>query len=46
LSVIVFSGPDSREMVAEAKRLGVTDVVEKPILLARLGQALAQLKQR
>ena len=46
LSVIVFSGPDSREMVAEAKRLGVTDVVEKPIVLARLGQALAQLKQR
>lgn len=46
LPVIVFFGQASRETVAEARRLGVTDVVEKPIALARLSEALAQLKKR
>lgn len=45
LPVIVFSGRATADMVVEVKRLGATDVLEKPIALARLGEALGRLKE-
>lgn len=45
LPVIVFSGRATPEMVAEVERLGVTEVLEKPLALARLGDALGQLEK-
>lgn len=45
LPVIVFSGRASPEMVAEVQRLGVTEVLEKPLALARLGEALGRVKK-
>lgn len=46
LPVIVFARGADRATVAELSRLGVTDVVEKPIALARLGTALGKLRDR
>lgn len=44
LPVVVISGFATPELTAEAKRLGATDVVEKPLLLKHLSSALATLK--
>lgn len=43
LPVIVITGRASAEEVEEAKRLGVTDCVQKPFVLNQLTQALGRL---
>ena len=44
LPVIIISGRATTAQVSEAKRLGVTDVVEKPFALKHLSEALTGLK--
>jgi len=46
LPVIIISGRATIAQVTEAKRLGVTDVVEKPFALKHLSEALTDLKRR
>ena len=46
LPVVVVSGYATPELTAEATRLGATYVVEKPLLLTHLSDALASLNQR
>ncbi|HLC40777.1 MAG TPA: response regulator [Methylomirabilota bacterium] len=46
LPVIIISGRATAAQVAEAKRLGVTDVVEKPFALKHLSEALSDLDQQ
>ena len=46
LPVIIISGRATALQVAEAKRLGVTDVVEKPFALKYLSEALTDLKRQ
>lgn len=44
LPVIVITGEASSEQIGEARRLGVTDVIEKPFGLKFLGEALRKLQ--
>lgn len=44
LPVIVITGEASSEQIEEARRLGVTDVMEKPFGLKYLGEALRKLR--
>ena len=46
LPVIIISGRATAAQVAEAKHLGVTDVVEKPFALKHLSEALTDLKRQ
>lgn len=43
LPVIVITGHATTAEIEEAKRLGVTDCVQKPFVLNQLGQALRRL---
>ena len=43
LEVVIITGHASPKEREAAQRLGVTDVVEKPLCLSRLGEALAGL---
>ena len=45
LPVIIISGRATAAQVAEAKRLGVADVVEKPFALKHLSEALTDLRR-
>ena len=44
LPVILITGHADPDQLAEAQRLGVTDILEKPFLLNQLSSALAFLK--
>lgn len=44
LPVIVITGEASSEQIEEARRLGVTEVMEKPFGLKYLGEALRKLR--
>jgi len=44
LPVIVITGSASSQQIAEAKSLGVTDIIEKPFVLKHLDQALKDLE--
>ena len=44
LPVIVISGRASSAQIEEAKRLGITDWIEKPFVLTHLDQALRDLE--
>lgn len=44
LPVIVITGSASSEEIDEARRLGVTDVIEKPFVLKHLDEALGNLQ--
>jgi len=44
LPVIVITGEASLEQIEEARRLGVTDIMEKPFGLKYLGEALRKLR--
>jgi DNA-binding response OmpR family regulator len=44
LQVVIMSGQASEAELQEARRLGVTDVIEKPWALKYLGQALRTVK--
>jgi two-component system response regulator AtoC len=44
LPVVILTGYATREELAEARRLGVTDVLRKPWPLKYLDQALAELR--
>lgn len=44
LPVIIITGSASVQQINEAKRLGVTDVIEKPFALKQLDQALASFE--
>lgn len=44
LPVVVITGEASSEQIGEARRLGVTDVIEKPFGLKFLGEALRKLQ--
>jgi two-component system OmpR family response regulator len=43
LPLVVFAGRVETRLVAHIRDLGVADIVEKPIALARLGEALRSL---
>jgi two-component system response regulator MprA len=45
LPVVIISGGASEEQIREAERLGVTDCVEKPLMLNQLTQAMIALKK-
>lgn len=45
LPVIILSGWASPAQIASARRLGVTDVLQKPVALKTLSRALAQSHQ-
>lgn len=45
LPVIVLSGWGTGRQLAEAKRLGATDVIVKPVALKHLTQALARVRK-
>lgn len=44
LPVIVITGEASSEQIDEARRLGVTDIIQKPFGLKYLGEALRTLR--
>jgi two-component system cell cycle response regulator len=44
LPVVIITGLATPEQTAEARRLGVTDVIEKPLLLKQLSTALGSLR--
>ena len=46
LPVIIMTGLATSGELAEIRRLGVTEIVEKPELLKRFGEALARIAQR
>lgn len=46
LPVIVVTGRARPEELEEAGRLGVTDIIEKPVVLKHFDDALARLKRR
>lgn len=46
LPVIVITGRASSAQIEEAKRLGITDCIEKPFVLKHLNQALRSLEHR
>lgn len=46
LPVIIVSGHGTREQLAEAERLGVTDVIGKPSILNHFTEALARVARR
>ena len=46
LPVIVITGRASSAQIDEAKRLGITDWIEKPFVLTHLNQALHSLEHR
>jgi len=46
LPVVIISGGASLGQIQEAERLGVTDCVDKPLLLNQLTQAITTLQQR
>ena len=45
LPVVIISGGASAEEIEEAERLGVTDFVEKPLMLNQLTQAITALQK-
>lgn len=45
LPVVIISGWASAEQIEEAERLGVTDCVEKPLMLNQLTQAITALQR-
>jgi len=46
LPVIIMTGLATPGELTEIRRLGVTEIVEKPELLKRFGEALARIAQR
>lgn len=46
LPVIVITGRASSEQIDEARRLGITECVEKPFILKQLNRALQTLESR
>ena len=46
LPVIIMTGLATPGELAEIRRLGVTEIVEKPELLKRFGEALARIARR
>ena len=46
LPVIVITGSASSQQIDEVKRLGVTDVIEKPFALKQLDEALGSLETK
>ena len=46
LPVIIMTGLATPGELAQARRLGVTEIVEKPEVLKRLGDALARIARR
>jgi DNA-binding response OmpR family regulator len=46
LPVIIMTGLATRGELAEIRRLGVTEIIEKPELLKRFGDALARIAHR
>jgi DNA-binding NtrC family response regulator len=46
LPVIIMTGLATAGELAEIRRLGVTEIIEKPELLKRFGEALARIAQR
>lgn len=46
LPVIVISGRASFEQIDEARRLGITDCIQKPFALKHLNHALANIQSR
>lgn len=46
LPVIVITGRASSAQIDEARRLGITDCIEKPFILKHLSKALGRLKSR
>jgi DNA-binding NtrC family response regulator len=46
LPVIIMTGLATPGEIAEIRRLGVTEIVEKPELLKRFGDALARIARR
>ena len=46
LPVIIMTGLATAGELAEIRRLGVTEIIEKPELLKRFGEALARISQR
>ena len=44
LPVVIITGLATPEQTTEAKRLGVVDVIEKPLMLKHLSSALASLR--
>jgi DNA-binding response OmpR family regulator len=46
LPVMILTGMATPEEIAEARRLGVTEILEKPELLRHFGEALARVESR
>lgn len=46
LPVIIMTGLATPGEIAEARRLGVTHIIDKPEVLRRFGEALAQIASR
>ena len=46
LPVMIMTGLATASEIAEARRLGVTEIIEKPKLLKHFGEALARLEAR
>jgi two-component system, OmpR family, response regulator len=46
LPVIIMTGLATQGELAEIRRLGVTEIIEKPELLKRFGDALARIARR
>lgn len=45
LPVVIITGGASAKQIKEAERLGVTDLVEKPLMLNQLTQAMTALQR-
>jgi len=46
LPVIILTGLATQGEIAEARRLGVTEIIEKPDILRHFGEALARIASR